>query len=159
MSYALEPRVLTVLVAEDDEDDRLLIRDAIHESGIANHLYFVEDGEELMDFLGHKNKYLIPVPSPRPDVIFLDLNMPKMDGRLALRYIKSNPALRGIPIVALTGSKTTEDINRTYDLGVNSFVHKPVLIEDLVKVIRQLAHYWLEVVKLPKRNHLPEAPG
>ncbi|MGZ3703112.1 MAG: response regulator, partial [Bdellovibrionota bacterium] len=119
------PRPISILVADDDADDRLMIRDALTENRLANGLNFVTDGEELMDYLLRKGKYSDPTNSPRPGLILLDLNMPRKDGREALKEIKANPNLRGIPVVVLTTSKAEEDVYRTYNLGVNSFITKP----------------------------------
>jgi len=139
---------VTILLADDDSDDRMLARDALAESRLANDLRFVQDGEELMDYLYRRNKYSNE-EAPRPGLILLDLNMPKKDGREALREIKSDPNLRHIPIVVLTTSKAEEDIYRTYDLGVNSFITKPVTFDGLVSVMRGLGRYWFEIVELP----------
>ena len=139
---------VTILLADDDSDDRMLARDALAESRLANDLRFVQDGEELMDYLYRRNKYSNE-EAPRPGLILLDLNMPRKDGREALREIKSDPNLRHIPIVVLTTSKAEEDIYRTYDLGVNSFITKPVTFEGLVSVMRGLGRYWFEIVELP----------
>ena len=139
---------VTSLLADDDSDDRMLARDALAESRLANDLRFVQDGEELMDYLYRRNKYSNE-EAPRPGLILLDLNMPRKDGREALREIKSDPNLRHIPIVVLTTSKAEEDIYRTYDLGVNSFITKPVTFDGLVSVMRGLGRYWFEIVELP----------
>lgn len=146
----MKERSLTILVAEDDADDRLMLREALEENRLANDLRFVDDGEELMDYLSRRGKYLDPETCPRPGIILLDLNMPKKDGREALREIKSDPALRQIPVVVLTTSKAEEDILRTYNLGVNSFITKPVTFENLVRVTRDLGKYWFEIVELPR---------
>jgi len=106
-------RPITILVAEDDEDDRLLMQEALEENRLANDLHFVEDGEFLMDYLLHRGEYSDPQTAPRPSLILLDLNMPRKDGREALQEIKANPDLRQIPIVVLTTSKAEEDILRT----------------------------------------------
>jgi CheY-like chemotaxis protein len=143
------PKPITILLADDDADDRLLTRDALAESRLANDLRFVEDGEELMQYLRRNGPYADPDVSPRPGLILLDLNMPRKDGREALREIKSDPNLRHIPIVVLTTSKAEEDIYRTYDLGVNSFITKPVTFDGLVNVMRGLGRYWFEIVELP----------
>lgn len=140
---------ITILVADDDADDRLMIRDAFHENRLANDLRFVTDGEELLDYLRQRGKFADRASAPRPGLILLDLNMPKKDGREALKEIKSDPALRGIPIVVLTTSKAEEDINRTYNLGVNSFITKPVTFDSLVVITRELGRYWFEIVELP----------
>ncbi len=141
-------RPITILVADDDADDRMMIQDALRENRLANDLHFVEDGEDLMDFLRRKGKYT-GAQSPRPGLILLDLNMPRKDGREALKEIKSDPELRGIPIVVLTTSKAEEDVYRTYNLGVNSFITKPVTFDSLVSITRDLGRYWFEIVELP----------
>lgn len=140
---------ITILLADDDEDDRVLARDALADSRLANDLRTVEDGEELMDYLLRRGRYAAPEVSPRPGLILLDLNMPKMDGREALREIKSHASLRRIPVVVLTTSQAEEDIYKTYDLGANSFVTKPVMFDSLVKVMKDLGKYWFEIVELP----------
>jgi len=144
-----EARPITILIADDDADDRLMASEALEESRLANDLRFVEDGEELLDYLYHRGRFAAAGESPRPGLILLDLNMPRMDGREALREIKGDPALRSIPVVVLTTSKAEEDIYRTYDLGVNSFITKPVQFEGLVEVMRTLGKYWFEIVELP----------
>ena len=143
------PRPITILLADDDADDRMLARDALKESRLANDLRHVENGEELMDYLHRRGDYADPEKSPTPGLILLDLNMPRKDGREALREIKSDAKLRHIPVVVLTTSKAEEDIYRTYDLGVNSFITKPVTFDGLVNVMRTLGSYWFEIVELP----------
>ena len=143
---------ITILVADDDADDRMMIKDAFHESRLANQLMFVNDGEELMDYLGRKDKYCDREKSPRPGLILLDLNMPRKDGREALKEIKADANLRSIPVVILTTSKAQEDIYRTYDLGVSSFITKPVSFESLVGITRDLGRYWFEIVELPQAH-------
>lgn len=140
---------ITILLADDDPDDRLLTRDAFDESRLRNELDMVEDGEELMDYLYSRGNYSGDAARPRPSLILLDLNMPRKDGREALKEIKSDPELRSIPVVVLTTSKAEEDIFRTYDLGVNSFIIKPVTFDGMVNVIRTLGKYWFEIVELP----------
>lgn len=130
----------------------MLARDALEESRLANDLRCVEDGEELLEYLFRRGKYSDPETSPRPGLILLDLNMPRKDGREALREIKAHESLRQIPIVVLTTSKAEEDIYRTYDLGVNSFITKPVSFEGLVEVMKVLNRYWFEIVELPKEE-------
>ena len=142
-------RSITILLADDDADDRMMASEALEESRLANDLRCVEDGEELMDYLLRRGKYSQPDSAPRPGLILLDLNMPKKDGREALREIKSEPTLRTIPVVVLTTSQAEEDIYRTYDLGVNSFITKPVNFESLVALMRTLGKYWFEIVELP----------
>ena len=145
-------KAVTILVAEDDEDDRMLMQDALEENRLANDLHFVCDGEELMDYLQHRGQYSDPTTAPRPSLILLDLNMPRKDGREALKEIKSDPALRQIPVVVLTTSKAEEDILRTYDLGVSSFIAKPVIFESMVQIIKALGKYWFEIVELPDKK-------
>ena len=140
---------ILVLVADDDPEDRMLIEDAFEESRLVNDLQFVVDGEDLMDYLFRRNGYSDPSSSPRPGLILLDLNMPRKDGREALKEIKEDPDLRQIPIVVMTTSKAEEDIFRTYDLGVNSFITKPVTFEGLVDVVKMLGRYWFQIVELP----------
>jgi CheY-like chemotaxis protein len=153
------PRPISILVADDDADDRLMIKDALSENRLANDLRFVRDGEELMDYLHRRGDFASPEKSPRPGLILLDLNMPKKDGREALREIKSHPEFKGIPVVVLTTSKAEEDIYRTYNLGVNSFVTKPVTFEALVEVTRELGRYWFEIVELPQsQKERPKMP-
>ncbi len=143
---------ITILMADDDEDDRLLTKDAFMESRIANPLHFVNDGEELMDYLLRRGEYADPITSPRPGIILLDLNMPKKDGREALGEIKANPDLCRIPVIILTTSKAEEDIVRSYDLGANSFIAKPVTFRRLVKVLQTLSDYWFQIVQLPPKE-------
>ena len=143
---------LTILLADDDADDRMLAKDALVESRLANELRFVEDGEYLMDYLYRRGQFADPQTSPRPGLILLDLNMPRKDGREALAEIKNDPELRSIPVVVLTTSEAEEDIYRTYNLGVNSFITKPVTFDGLVQVMRALGQYWFEIVELPKRD-------
>jgi CheY-like chemotaxis protein len=142
-------RPITILLADDDSDDRMFAEQALAESRLANDLRFVEDGEELLDYLYRRGRYSDPATSPRPGLILLDLNMPRKDGREALREIKADESLRRIPIIVLTTSKAEEDIYRTYDLGVNSFITKPVTFEGLVEVMKVLNRYWFEIVELP----------
>jgi len=145
-----EARGITVLMAEDDADDRMLARDAWEESRPAGELEFVEDGEQLLDYLRHRGRYTGRDRAPLPSIILLDLNMPKKDGREALREIKTDPQLKKIPVIVLTTSRAEEDIAKSYDLGVNSFIVKPARFESLVEVMRCLAEYWFGVVELPR---------
>jgi CheY-like chemotaxis protein len=146
-------RPIVILLADDDEEDRMLAANALQESRVANELRYVEDGEELLDYLYHRGRFAEPGSSPMPGLILLDLNMPRKDGREALREIKADPDLRRIPVVVLTTSKAEEDIYRTYDLGANSFITKPVSFEGLVAVMRDIGRYWIEIVELPP-DHL-----
>lgn len=141
-------RPITILIADDDPEDRMLAAEALKESRLANDLRFVEDGEELIDYLTLKGRYADPEDAPRPGVILLDLNMPRKDGREALREIKANPELRRIPIIVLSTSKAEIDIHRSYDLGVNSFIVKPVTFDSLVGMMQVLGKYWFEIVEI-----------
>jgi CheY-like chemotaxis protein len=141
--------LLTILLADDDPDDRLMAKEALEESRLLNPLDTVEDGEELLAYLRRTGSYQHLANKPLPGLILLDLNMPRMDGREALKEIKSDPALCHIPIVVLTTSKAEEDIYRTYNLGVNSFITKPVSFNSLVDLMKTLGKYWFEIVTLP----------
>jgi two-component system, response regulator len=147
MKINLNP--VNILIADDDPDDRMLMKEAFSENNEENMLKFVENGVELLDFL-HKRGKFSSEETFRPGLILLDLNMPKMDGREALKRIKSDPDLKRIPVVILTTSTAEEDIIRSYDLGVNSFISKPSKFSDLVKVARQIGSYWFRTVELPK---------
>ena len=142
-------KAITILMADDDPDDRMLTRDALEESHLLNAFETVEDGEELMDYLFRQGKYAGAGARPMPGLILLDLNMPRKDGREALKEIKAHPELRRIPVVVMTTSKADEDILSTYDLGVNSFITKPVTFDALVDVLKTLGKYWFEIVELP----------
>jgi len=141
---------ITILMADDDEDDRLLTQDALAESRVLNELHFVEDGVELLEYLERKGKFETKDSSPRPGLILLDLNMPRMDGREALEAIKANPNLKGIPVVILTTSKQEEDMVKGYNLGAASYITKPVTFDGLVDLMKTLGKYWVEFVELPK---------
>jgi CheY-like chemotaxis protein len=142
---------ITILLADDDDEDRELARDAMQDSRLANEMQFAVDGQDLMDYLRREGKYADPsVHAPRPGIILLDLNMPKKDGREALAEIKADPELRQIPVVVLTTSKDEEDLLRSYDLGANSFITKPVTFAGLVEVMRTWTRYWFEIVDLPE---------
>jgi CheY-like chemotaxis protein len=145
-------RAMTVLVADDDDDDRMFIRKAWAKERAPEALRFVENGEELTDYLNHLGKYGDPALSPRPSMILLDLNMPKKDGREALREIKANPELRQIPIIILTTSRADEDICGSYDLGANSYISKPVTFAALVDVMQVIGKYWIDFVDLGPAN-------
>ncbi len=141
---------VTILMADDDEEDCELTRDALQDARLANEMRFVYDGQELLDYLRREGAYAdTSADAPLPGVILLDLNMPKKDGREALAEIKADESLRRIPIVVLTTSKDEEDVLRTYDLGVNSFITKPVTFPGLVEVMRTWTRYWLQIVELP----------
>jgi CheY-like chemotaxis protein len=140
---------IVILLAEDDADDRLLVKEALTEGRVLNELRSVEDGEELLDYLRRRGRYADPEDSPRPGLVLLDLNMPRKDGREALREIKSDPDLKRIPVVVMTTSKAEEDILSSYDLGASSYVTKPVTFERLVELMKVLGRYWIEFVELP----------
>ena len=146
-----QPKSPVILMADDDADDRLLAKDALTECGLAHDLHCVENGEELMNFLHRRGAYSQPGRAPRPNLILLDLNMPRKDGREALREIKADPELRNIPVVVLTTSKADTDIGKIYQLGANSFIAKPVSFEALIKVMQTLRNYWFEIVELPQK--------
>jgi CheY-like chemotaxis protein len=149
-SFERQRRSITILMADDDEEDRELTRDALDDARLANQMKFVVDGQDLMDYLHRTGAYSDSgVDAPRPGIILLDLNMPKKDGREALLEIKSDQSLRRIPVVVLTTSKDEEDVLRTYELGVNSFITKPVTFAGLVEVMRTWTRYWFEIVELP----------
>ena len=140
---------IVILLAEDDADDRLLVKEALAEGRVLNELRSVGDGEELLDYLRRRGRYANPAASPRPGLVLLDLNMPRKDGREALREIKADPDLRRIPVVVMTTSKAEEDIFRSYDLGANSYISKPVTFERLVELMKVMGRYWIEFVELP----------
>ncbi|MBU2489144.1 MAG: response regulator [Proteobacteria bacterium] len=140
---------ITILMADDDPDDQILVRDAFAVNRLAHNLQFVDSGQDLMDYLDHQGRFPNPALSPRPDIILLDLNMPGMDGREALDAIKSDPRFRTIPIVVLTTSSEEKDIRSMYDLGANSYIVKPMGFEALVRAIASLGSYWLDIVRLP----------
>ena len=140
---------VTIVVAEDDADDRMMIQEAFDDNNLKNERVFVEDGEELLDYLRSSGKYAALAGKPYPGLILLDLNMPRMDGREALREIKSDPNLCRIPVVILTTSKAEEDIARTYGLGVSSFITKPLNFDDLFSMIKIVCDYWTQIVALP----------
>ena len=141
-----EKQTTSILMADDDADDRLLARDALRKSLVATDLVCVEDGEELLAYLRREGPY---ARAPRPGLILLDLNMPKKDGREALQEIKADPDLRRIPVVVLTTSKAEEDLLQSYDLGAASFITKPVTFDALVDLMKTLGRYWIEFVELP----------
>ena len=140
---------VTILLADDDEEDRAMTISALRERRVANEVRCVGDGAELSDYLFHRGAYANPEDSPTPGLILLDLNMPKKDGREVLAEIKADEALRSIPVVVLTTSKAEEDVARTYHLGVNSFITKPVTFDGLVVAMEAFSRYWLEIVELP----------
>ena len=145
----MSPQDGVILLVDDDPDDLHMTRRALERNGFSGEVYSVGDGEELLDFLRHVGKFAPPALSPTPDLILLDLNMPKMDGREALAEIKSDETLRHIPVVVMTTSTAEQDIRRAYDLGSNSFISKPITLAELVEITRVLGQYWFRIVKLP----------
>lgn len=143
---------ITILIADDDADDRQMTKEALEENYLLNDLRFVTDGEELMNYLYRRGDYSDPASSPRPGLILLDLNMPKKDGREALKEIKSDPELKSIPVIVLTTSKAEGDILKTYNLGVNCFISKPVSFNEMIEVTKSIGKYWFEIVELPIRR-------
>lgn len=152
----INAKPVTFLIAEDDPDDRLLIKEAFQESLVSNSIYFVKDGVELMDYLHCEGEFSDPANAPTPDLILLDLNMPRKDGREALAEIKADSCLRYIPVVVLTTSKAEEDIMRSYDIGAASYITKPVTFDGLVEAIKGLGQYWVQIVRLPVTNPIKE---
>jgi CheY-like chemotaxis protein len=148
---------LLVLMADDDEDDQMFAQDAFEESGLPYNLDFVNDGEALIEHLNHCIASDEPGRTILPNLILLDLNMPRKDGREALREIKANPRLRHIPVVVLTTSNSDGDVYRSYDIGANSYITKPVTFESLVDVLNTLGKYWFSVVRLPREGYLNHA--
>lgn len=142
----------TILMADDDPDDCLFIEDALKEAQMAADCRFVEDGQELMDYLLHQGSYSDASRAPCPDLVLLDLNMPRKDGREALREIKSHPGLKKIPIVVLTTSSDSKDICTSYELGASSFIVKPSQFGDFIELSKELGRYWFNWVKLPPKN-------
>jgi CheY-like chemotaxis protein len=138
-------------MAEDDPDDRLLIKEAFRENHATDSIHFVKDGVELLDYLRRQDKYSNPGDAPAPDVILLDLNMPRKDGRETLEEIKTDPYLRHIPVVVLTTSNAEEDIMRSYNVGAAGYIIKPVKFSGLVEAIKGLMQYWEQVVRLPAK--------
>lgn len=142
-------KTLVILMADDDEDDRMMTQEALEQSRVLNDLQFVKDGQELLDYLRRENGFEDEELYPMPNIILLDLNMPRVDGRAALKLLKEDPDLRRIPVVILTTSKAEEDMLKGYDLGAASYITKPVGFEDLIQLMQILGSYWLEFVVLP----------
>lgn len=143
-------RPITILLADDDEDDCLLTRKALTANRLANDFHIVNDGQELLDYLFRRGDYADPAKAPRPGMILLDLNMPGINGHEALAEIKKDPQLRQIPVIILTTSEAEEDVFRSYDLGANSFISKPVTFQGLVQCLSKMGQYWFEIVALPE---------
>lgn len=143
---------IVILIADDDPDDQMFIREAFEDLGLECSLKFAVDGQDLLDYLHHDCAWVDPKASPRPHLILLDLNMPRVDGREALRQIKANPELKNIPVVMFTTSKHDVDILQCYRAHANSYVTKPTTFEGLMKFVEVLTRYWLDVVSLPEMS-------
>ncbi|NRA54029.1 MAG: response regulator [Gammaproteobacteria bacterium] len=141
---------IRIHMCDDDPDDQLLVSDALEEARLGNPIDFTNNGKELFQYLNREGKYSHLVDQPLPGLILLDLNMPIMDGREVLAKIKQHERFRSIPIIVLTTSKAEADIARTYDMGVNSFIMKPVSFESLVDMVKSVTDYWFHLVSLPK---------
>ena len=141
-----DERSITILMAEDDPEDQMLVKEAFRDAHLKNPLVIVEDGEELLDYLHRRGKH---ADAERPDLLLLDLNMPKKDGREALEEIKDDPSLRSIPVIVLTTSGAEEDILNSYNIGVCSYIRKPVTFGKMLDVMQTMGKYWFEIVELP----------
>ena len=144
--------LVPILIADDDPEDRMLLQEALLECRLGNPLYFVEDGEQLLDFLKNRGRFSAPEAAPRPGLVLLDLNMPKVDGLEALEAMRADPELRHLPVVVLTTSNAHTDVRSCYELGVNSFITKPVTFDGLVEAVKVMGRYWFEVVELPSKD-------
>jgi CheY-like chemotaxis protein len=149
------PVSITILMADDDADDRQMTREALEKSHPGPDLRFVTDGVELLDYLRRRGRFAPPAEAPWPGLILLDLNMPRKNGREVLAELKADPELRRIPVVIMTTSKAEDDISCTYDLGANSYIRKPVTFSGLVEVMRLLDQYWFQIVELPEGRTPP----
>lgn len=147
-----DTKSIVILMAEDDLDDQRLTKRAFKKAKLNNQLLFVNDGVELLEYLRREGAYADAREYPMPDIILLDLNMPRKDGRTALKEIREDDNLCHLPVVAMTTSKAEKDILQTYKLGVNSYITKPITFEELVEVVRELNTYWVQIVKLPHRS-------
>lgn len=143
---------IEILIADDDLEDQQLIYDALKESYLKNNIQCVENGEDLLLYLRNEGNYSDKQKHPTPGIVLLDLNMPKKDGREALKEIKEDPVLKNIPIIILTTSSAEADILKTYNLGANSFITKPVTFSAMVETMSALKKYWFEIVELPHDN-------
>ena len=139
---------MTILIADDDTDDRLFMEQALRQNEYSQSIHFVEDGEELMAYLRREGPYN-EENAPWPNLLILDLNMPRKNGFQALEEIKDDPQLRRLPVIVMTTSSADEDVVKTYNLGVNSFVTKPFNFNRLVEIVGTLKTYWMDTVKLP----------
>ena len=140
------PRPVQILLVEDSPGDVRLTQEVLREAKIANDLHIVGDGEEAMEFIRREGRY---ASAPRPDLVLLDLNLPRKDGREVLEDIKGDPRLRGIPVIVLTTSAAERDVLRSYEMQVNSYITKPVDLNEFIRVVRTIEDFWLEIVRLP----------
>lgn len=152
MSMPVHPKPVTILIADDDPDDRQLTKEAFDEAKVTNDLRFVEDGVEVFEYLSRKGKFADPVSSPWPSILLLDLNMPRMDGREVLEKLKGEEKYHPIRVIVMTTSKAEEDILKSYKLAASSYITKPITFEALVQVVQALGRYWLEIVELPENE-------
>ena len=143
------PKPIQILLVDDDPGDTLMIKEAFEENKVRNELSCVSDGVDALRFLRREGEF---ADAPRPDLILLDLNLPRKDGREVLAEVKADPDLRTIPVVVLTTSEAEEDILRSYDLHANAYVTKPVDFERFIEVVRQIDDFFVTVVKLPRRH-------
>ncbi|MDZ4815113.1 MAG: response regulator [Verrucomicrobiota bacterium] len=149
-----ERKSIVILIVDDDLEDRMLAKKALLASRLSNKVFFVEDGQDALDFLHQRNKYSDSSIYPQPDLILLDLNMPKVNGHQVLEEIKKSQTLKSIPVVILTTSQAEEDIVRSYYLGTNSYISKPVSFDGLVQVMKELNNYWFDIIRLPNKDNL-----
>jgi len=152
MKTATKARPAVILLAEDDRGDQELTRRALEASKVRNDLRIVEDGEEALAYLFRRGKYKDPASSPRPDLVLLDLNLPRVDGREVLERVRADSKLRRLAVIVLTTSRREEDILRSYELGCNSFITKPGAMEPFIRTIQDLEEYWFQTVILPPRT-------
>ena len=155
------PQSAVVLLVEDREDDILLIRKAFAKAGLTNPLYMVRNGEEAIAYLMGESPFSNRNEYPLPDIILLDLKMPKLDGFETLRWIRHQPGLRNLPVIVLTSSDELKDVNRAYSLGANSFLVKQMDFEDTTQLMRTINEFWIKASNLPQsyRQPLPPKPG
>ena len=145
----MKHQVPTILLIDDDPADQFLVQEAMKIANLRHNLSLVSDGDEALDYLFGRGRYADHFKAPRPDLILLDLNMPRFSGRQVARAIKSNPYLKKIPIVVLTASALEDDLDELYGIGVNSYMQKPANFDEFTAALRDLANYWLERASLP----------
>lgn len=149
---SIMPKPITILIAEDDPDDRKLTQEAFAAAKILNDIRFVRDGVEVMDYLNRRGHFTDPADSPWPSLLLLDLNMPRKDGREVLQEIRNDPRFASLRVIVMTTSKSDQDIIKSYALNAASYITKPVTFESLVDVVQTLGRYWLEIVELPEND-------